>query len=212
MIVRPRPTVPNPNPRSSTVPALRWCPSRGRGSWVTLSDVPGWRQLAAELSWDDGARTTAFQVDGGATVFVGWPFAPLVPRQRGTMRVRVQGVDGWSGWSAPQPVIASFLGAGSLDAVPVPTTAWADAISAASAAAEPSYSARCSSPALRIPSTASRRLEAGLRSIISRTCSRRRIWPSVSLWWCSKASLSSSDAAAACSLGENVLLLRSTCP
>ena len=27
---------------------------RPRVSWVTRSDVPGWRQLAAELAWDDG--------------------------------------------------------------------------------------------------------------------------------------------------------------
>lgn len=83
-----------------------------RLSWVTTSDVPGWRQLAAEVSWDDGTATTNFQVDGDASVLVEWPFAPLSPRQRGSVRVRVQGLDGWSAWSAPQPVVASFLGDG----------------------------------------------------------------------------------------------------
>lgn len=83
-----------------------------RLSWVTTSDVPGWRQLAAEIAWDDGARVTNYQVDGHASVLVEWPFAPLAPRQRGAVRVRVQGVDGWSEWSEPQPVVASFLGDG----------------------------------------------------------------------------------------------------
>jgi len=90
---------------SAPVPAPRL-------SWVTSSDVPGWRQLAAEISWDDGSRTTNYQLDGDASVLVAWPFADLAPRQRGAVRVRVQGPDGWSGWSDPQPVVASFLGEG----------------------------------------------------------------------------------------------------
>jgi alpha-L-rhamnosidase len=83
-----------------------------RVSWVTRSDVPGWRQLAAELSWDDGSATTNVQVDGAASVLVEWPFPALATRQRGSLRVRVQGVDGWSEWSRPQPVVASFLAEG----------------------------------------------------------------------------------------------------
>ena len=85
---------------------------RPRVSWVTRSDVPGWRQLAAELAWDDGARTVNFQVDGDASVLVAWPFADLAPRQRGSLRVRTQGVDGWSGWSQERPVVAAFLDSG----------------------------------------------------------------------------------------------------
>ncbi|MGC3953105.1 MAG: hypothetical protein QM804_02430 [Propionicimonas sp.] len=30
-----------------------------RISWVTRSEVPGWRQSAAELSWDDGTGPQA---------------------------------------------------------------------------------------------------------------------------------------------------------
>ncbi len=85
---------------------------RPRVSWVTRSDVPGWRQLAAELAWDDGARTVNFQVDEDASVLVAWPFADLVPRQQGTLRVRVQGADGWSEWSQERPVVAAFLDSG----------------------------------------------------------------------------------------------------
>lgn len=83
-----------------------------RVSWVSDTDVPGWRQLAAELSWTTAGTTTNYQVDGDQSVFVEWPFSPLAPRQEGILRVRVQGVDGWSGWSAEQPVRAAFLGAG----------------------------------------------------------------------------------------------------
>jgi alpha-L-rhamnosidase len=90
---------------SAPVPAPRL-------SWITTTDMPGWRQLAAELSWDDGSTTTSHRLDGDESVLVAWPFAALVPRQRGTLRVRVQGPDGWSGWSDPQPVFASFLGEG----------------------------------------------------------------------------------------------------
>ncbi|HEY3337969.1 MAG TPA: family 78 glycoside hydrolase catalytic domain [Propionicimonas sp.] len=98
---------------------------RPRVSWVTRSDVSGWRQLAAELSWNDGVRTVNFQVDGDTSVLVAWPFADLVPRQRGTLRVRTQGVDGWSEWSAEHAVVAAFLGAdewqASFIALPTPS-------------------------------------------------------------------------------------------
>jgi alpha-L-rhamnosidase len=83
-----------------------------RVSWVAESDVASWRQLAAEIAWDDGAAVTNYQVDGDASVLVEWPFADLEPRQRGSVRVRVQGVDGWTEWSAAQVLLASFLGEG----------------------------------------------------------------------------------------------------
>ena len=83
-----------------------------RVSWVTRTEVPGWRQLAAEVAWNDGVRTVNFQVDGDASVLVAWPFADLAPRQRGSLRVRTQGVDGWTGWSEELPVVAAFLGDG----------------------------------------------------------------------------------------------------
>ncbi len=83
-----------------------------RVSWVTVSDVAGWRQTAAELSWNDGATTTNASVDGDTSVLVAWPFAPLAPHQRGTLTVRVQGPDGWSEWSEGHEVVAAFLGEG----------------------------------------------------------------------------------------------------
>jgi alpha-L-rhamnosidase len=83
-----------------------------RVSWTTTTDVPGWRQLAAELSWDDGSTITSHRLDGDGSVLVAWPFAALEPRRRGTLKVRVQGPDGWSGWSDPQPVVATFLAEG----------------------------------------------------------------------------------------------------
>ena len=94
---QPGPKVPVPSPRVS---------------WVTVSDVPGWRQTAAELAWDDGATRTYVTLDGDASVLVDWPFAAIAPRQRGTLTVRVQGPDGWSEWSEAHRVVASFLGEG----------------------------------------------------------------------------------------------------
>jgi alpha-L-rhamnosidase len=83
-----------------------------RISWVTASDVPGWRQLAAELRWDDGAAAVVHRVAGDASVLVAWPFPALMPRQRGSLSVRVEGVDGWTPWSRPREVVASFLADG----------------------------------------------------------------------------------------------------
>ena len=82
-----------------------------RVSWVTRTEVAGWRQLSAELSWDEGTGPVTVEVDGDASVLVEWPFRPLAPRRRGSLRVRVQGTDGWSPWSADLPVVAGFLGA-----------------------------------------------------------------------------------------------------
>ena len=90
-----------------------WVPvPEPRVSWVTESDVAGWRQLAAELAWNDGVTTVNVQLDGPEQVLVAWPFAALPPHQAGTLRVRVQGVDGWTDWSEPQPVVAAFMADG----------------------------------------------------------------------------------------------------
>lgn len=85
---------------------------RPRISWVVSSEVSGWRQLGAEISWDSGGGATVAATADDASVLVEWPFASLEPRQRGVVRVRVQGPDGWSEWSEPHPVVASFLGEG----------------------------------------------------------------------------------------------------
>jgi len=82
-----------------------------RVSWVTGSDVPGWRQLAAEVRWDDGSDVTVHRIDSDDSVLVAWPFPPLAPRQRGRLAVRVHGVDGWTPWS-DREVVAAFLADG----------------------------------------------------------------------------------------------------
>lgn len=96
-----------------------------RVSWVTRSDVPGWRQLAAELAWTQRSNTVNFRLDGAASVLVDWPFRPLAERERGNLKVRVLGPDGWSGWSEDRQVVAGFLGSGEWQArfigLPAPT-------------------------------------------------------------------------------------------
>ena len=85
---------------------------RPRISWVTDSDVPGWRQLAAEVRWDDGSGVAVHRVDTDDSVLVAWPFPALAPRHRGRLAVRVHGVDGWTDWTDDREVVASFLGEG----------------------------------------------------------------------------------------------------
>ena len=96
-----------PRPASHQSPV-----QRPRVSWVTRTDVPGWRQHSAELELSDADAAATHLIEGDASVLVDWPFAPLVARQRGRLRVRVQGPDGWSAWSEPRDVQASFLDAG----------------------------------------------------------------------------------------------------
>ncbi len=81
-----------------------------RVSWVTGSDRAGWRQTAAELAWNDGVNRQVHRFESDESVLVAWPFEPLAPRTSGSLQVRVQGPDGWTGWSAEQEVFASFLG------------------------------------------------------------------------------------------------------
>lgn len=80
-----------------------------RLSWKTATATPDWRQASAEIALGDEVVT----LDGRESVFVAWPFAPLAPRQRVSVRVRVTGEDGVvSDWSEPRTVVAGFLAAG----------------------------------------------------------------------------------------------------
>ena len=61
-----------------------------RLSWVTVTDLPDWRQAAYELeigSWSSG------RVDSADSVLVPWGAPPLTSRERRTVRVRVWGAD-----------------------------------------------------------------------------------------------------------------------
>ncbi|MFT3889471.1 MAG: family 78 glycoside hydrolase catalytic domain [Arachnia sp.] len=90
------------------------CPvARPRLSWITTTDEQNWRQVAAEVAYapEGGAPRTAV-LDGAEQVFVAWPFDDLAPRERGEVRVRVRGDDGWSDWGEAAPVEASFLAPG----------------------------------------------------------------------------------------------------
>src|SRR4051812_27666388 len=76
-------------------------------SWITETDAADWRQTAAELELDGGDPV---RIEGAESVLVDWPFEPLVPRQRASVRVRVTGSDGRTGdWSEPLLVRGGFL-------------------------------------------------------------------------------------------------------
>jgi alpha-L-rhamnosidase len=81
--------------------------------WVTETDAAGWRQARAELALARGDGEESHVVEGAASVQVAWPFAPLEPRERVALRVRVTGADGATGpWSAPRAIVGGFLGEG----------------------------------------------------------------------------------------------------
>ncbi|MGX5655219.1 glycoside hydrolase family 78 protein [Geodermatophilus nigrescens] len=79
-----------------------------RLSWVTSTDLPGWRQVASELeigTWSSG------RVDSADSVLVPWDAPPLASRERRTVRVRVWGQDDAepSAWSEEVAVEAGLL-------------------------------------------------------------------------------------------------------
>jgi alpha-L-rhamnosidase len=82
-------------------------------SWTTIADVHPWMQGSAELEWSSAASTRSVVLEGADSVLVPWPFDPLLPRQRGELRVRVAGSDGVaSDWSEPLELTAGFLADG----------------------------------------------------------------------------------------------------
>jgi len=87
--------------------------SRPRLSWKTETTAPAWTQAGAEIEWRRGEAVAVARVDGPESVLVAWPFESLLPRERGTLRVRVEGADGGaSDWSAPLEIRAGFLAEG----------------------------------------------------------------------------------------------------
>ena len=85
--------------------------SRPRLSWRTVTSTPGWCQAAAEIriTRSDG-RTESQRYDGPESVLVGWPFDPLVARERVTVTVRVTGSDdGVSDWAGSISVESALL-------------------------------------------------------------------------------------------------------
>lgn len=77
-----------------------------RLSWQTDA-APGRRQASVELRLDG---TTTARLEGEASVFVDWPFAPLEPHARHTLEARVtDDVGETSPWSEPLPLRSAFL-------------------------------------------------------------------------------------------------------
>jgi alpha-L-rhamnosidase len=91
-----------------------------RLSWVVDTQRPNWDQAGYEIEAlaADGSRQGATgRIQSDQSVLVPWPFAPLQPRERRAVRVRVHGTDGaTSDWSAPYPVEAGLLDPGAWSA------------------------------------------------------------------------------------------------
>jgi alpha-L-rhamnosidase len=84
-----------------------------RISWITRTDLPGWRQAAYELQIQatDGATWSSGRIDTAESVLVPWGAWPLASRERRTVRARVWG-DGAanpSPWSEDVVVEAGLL-------------------------------------------------------------------------------------------------------
>ncbi|KAA9108161.1 alpha-L-rhamnosidase [Microbacterium rhizomatis] len=101
--------------------------------WVTETDASDWRQSSAELELDRGGSTTVHVIDGRESTQIAWPFTPLAPRERVSLRVRVTGSDGQTGpWSESRSIVGGFLGDGEWTASPI-------GLAEPSGVAEPAY-------------------------------------------------------------------------
>jgi alpha-L-rhamnosidase len=79
-------------------------------TWITRTTTRDWMQVRAQIELD-GTQTAT--VEGGDSVAVAWPFAPLEPRSTHAVRVRVTGPDGeTSDWSDPFAFTTAFLAPG----------------------------------------------------------------------------------------------------
>ncbi|MBL8094316.1 MAG: glycoside hydrolase family 78 protein [Anaerolineales bacterium] len=82
-------------------------------SWTIETEAPNWRQAAYEIQAhgaDGAARGQTGRSESDQSVLIPWPFAPLVSRERVSVRVRVWGADGSaSAWSEPLALEAGLL-------------------------------------------------------------------------------------------------------
>ncbi|MDQ0679664.1 alpha-L-rhamnosidase [Arthrobacter pascens] len=88
--------------------------ARPRISWQLGEAPEGFVQTAAHVEVSLGVPgmetdTSLHVLRGEAQVLVPWPARPLVSRERATVRVQVQGPDGWGPWSEPASVEAGLL-------------------------------------------------------------------------------------------------------
>ena len=87
--------------------------TRPRLSWVISTSLAEWYQASYEIEVygaDGRLRERTARVESDQSVFVFWPFAPLLSRERLTVRVRVWGTDGQSSaWSTPTSLEAGLL-------------------------------------------------------------------------------------------------------
>ncbi len=92
---------------------------RPRLSW-TISAPHAWRQTGYELEIVRHSRARAYVVRSTEQILVPWPDEPLASRERVTVRVRVEGVDGSrSRWSPPAEIEAGLLAPSDWSARPV---------------------------------------------------------------------------------------------
>lgn len=75
---------------------------RPRLTWRSETGLPDWEQASATLEIERGTQLSSIRLDGADSVLIGWPVTPVRPRERVSVRVRVQDAAGNVGeWSEP---------------------------------------------------------------------------------------------------------------
>lgn len=71
-----------------------------RISWQSQGASEAWTQLSYEIEYTpEGGEARHHRVKGSDQILVPWPFEELRSRERGSIRVRICGPDGWSDFS-----------------------------------------------------------------------------------------------------------------
>ena len=90
-------------------PAIGAGTATPRISWQIPAAPDDYVQTGYEIEIRRGdAGPDRFAADSGEQILVPWPGAPLTARETATVRVRVRGGAGWSGWSDPATVEAGL--------------------------------------------------------------------------------------------------------
>lgn len=83
--------------------------SRPRISWQVQGAPPNWAADEYEVELVTHGEVQRRRVLSGDQVLVPWPFAPLVSREQGSVRVRVASGSTWTGWSEPAAFETTLL-------------------------------------------------------------------------------------------------------
>jgi alpha-L-rhamnosidase len=94
------------------VPVLGIGVAKPRLSWKTITTTENWMQASYEVSveFSNGETSTSGRIVSPESVFIPWPFRPLLSREQAKVRIRIWGKDGIeTDWCGPFTVEAGLL-------------------------------------------------------------------------------------------------------